>query len=38
LFFVTDNIIQAFDYKNASRLTAALGINIAVWDKQDTIE
>ena len=36
LYFVTDNIIQAFNYKNAYRLTAALGINIAIGvkDKQ----
>lgn len=30
LFVVTDNIIQAFNYKNAYRLTAAAGINIAI--------
>lgn len=28
LYFVTDNIIQAFNYKNAQRLTAAAGINL----------
>ena len=31
LYFVTDNLIQAFSFKNAYRLTAALGINIAIW-------
>lgn len=30
LYFVTDNIIQAFNYKNAYRLTAAAGINISI--------
>ena len=30
LYFVTDNIIQAFNYKNAYRLTAAVGINISI--------
>jgi len=29
LYFVTDNIIQTFTYRNSYRLTAALGINIA---------
>jgi hypothetical protein len=29
MFMVTDNIIQAFNYKNAYRLTMAFGINIA---------
>ena len=28
LYLVTDNIIQAFNYKNAHRLTAAIGINM----------
>ncbi len=28
LFMVTDNIIQAFNYKNAYRFTAAVGINM----------
>lgn len=36
LFFVTDNIIQAFNYKNAYRLTAAAGINISIGIKEDT--
>ncbi|MCA1761254.1 MAG: DUF5723 family protein, partial [Bacteroidales bacterium] len=30
LYLVTDNIIQAFNYKNAYRLTAAAGINISI--------
>ncbi len=30
LYLVTDNIIQAINYKNSYRLTAALGVNIAV--------
>ena len=30
LFAVTDNLIQAFNYKNAYRITAAAGINIAI--------
>lgn len=30
LFMVTDNIIQLFNYKNAYRFSAALGINISV--------
>lgn len=30
LYIVTDNIIQAFNYKNAYRLTAAAGINISI--------
>ena len=30
LYFITDNIIQAFNFKNAYRLTAAAGINIAI--------
>ena len=30
LFMVTDNLIQAFDYKNAYRFSAALGINISI--------
>lgn len=34
LYFVTDNIIQAFNYKNAYRLTAAAGINIAIGEKE----
>lgn len=34
LYFVTDNIIQAFNYKTAYRLTAALGINIAIGVKE----
>ena len=34
LYFVTDNIIQAFNYKNAYRLTAAAGINIAIGVKE----
>ncbi len=36
LFFVTDNIIQAFNYKNAYRLTAAAGINIAIGIREET--
>lgn len=34
LFFVTDNILQAFNYKNAYRLTAAAGINISIGIKE----
>jgi hypothetical protein len=30
LYFVTDNIIQAFNYKNAYRLTVAAGMNISI--------
>lgn len=30
LFVVTDNIIQAINYKNAHRITASAGINIAI--------
>jgi hypothetical protein len=29
LFFVTDNVIQAVDFRNAYRMTAAVGINIS---------
>jgi len=29
LYFVTDNIIQAFSFKKAQRLTAAVGINLS---------
>lgn len=36
LFFVTDNILQAFNYKNAYRLTAAAGINIAIGIREET--
>lgn len=36
LFFVTDNIIQAFNYKNAYRLTAAAGINISIGIKEES--
>ncbi len=34
LYFVTDNIIQAFNVKNAHRLTMAFGINIAAGVKE----
>jgi hypothetical protein len=34
LYFVTDNIIQAFNYKNSYRLTAAAGINISIGVKE----
>ncbi len=37
LYFVTDNIIQAFNYKNAYRLTAAAGINISIGIKDETM-
>ncbi|WP_297092237.1 DUF5723 family protein [uncultured Draconibacterium sp.] len=37
LYFVTDNIIQVFNYKNAQRITAAFGINIAVGTKPDKL-
>ena len=30
LYFVTDNIIQLFNYENAYRVTAAFGINISI--------
>jgi hypothetical protein len=30
LFFVTDNVIQAFNYKKAYRISGAVGINFAV--------
>ena len=30
LFFVTDNIIQAFTFRNAHRITASAGINISI--------
>ncbi len=36
LYFVTDNIIQAFNYKNAYRITAAAGINISIGVKVKT--
>ena len=36
LFFVSDNILQAFNYKNAYRLTAAAGINISIGIKEKT--
>jgi len=36
LFFVTDNILQAFNYKNAYRFTAAAGINIAIGIREET--
>lgn len=35
LYLVTDNIFQAFNYKNAYRFTAAAGINIAIGAKQE---
>lgn len=42
LFFVTDNIIQAFSYRNSHRITASAGINIAIGankkDYEDIIE
>ncbi len=38
LYFVTDNIIQAFSYKKAQRLTAALGINIAIGVKEGLVD
>ncbi|HSH19109.1 MAG TPA: DUF5723 family protein [Draconibacterium sp.] len=34
LYFVTDNIIQAFNYRNAYRFTAAAGINISIGIKE----
>ena len=37
LYFVTDNIIQVFNYKNAYRLTAAAGINISIGVKDETL-
>lgn len=37
LYLVTDNIIQAFNYKNAYRLTAAVGINISIGVKDETL-
>ncbi len=40
LYFVTDNLIQAFDYKNAYRASAAIGINLSFGvkdEKQKTI-
>lgn len=36
LFFVTDNVIQLINYKNAHRLTAAVGINMAFGTKRST--
>ncbi len=36
LYLVTDNIIQAFNYKNAYRLTAAAGINISIGIKHES--
>ena len=36
LYLVTDNIIQAFNYKNAYRLTAAAGINISIGVKDES--
>jgi len=30
LFMVTDNIIQVFNYKNAHRFSASLGVNFAL--------
>lgn len=38
LYFVTDNIIQAFSYKRAQRLTASIGINIAIGVKEGIVE
>ncbi len=39
LYVVTDNIIQAFNYKNAYRLAAAAGINIAIGaDKKELFQ
>lgn len=37
LYLVTDNIIQAFNYKNAYRLTAAAGINISIGVKDESL-
>ncbi len=37
LYFVTDNIVQAMNYKNAFRLTAAAGINIAIGVKDKNL-
>ena len=36
-YLVTDNIIQAFNYKNAYRLTAAAGINISIGIKDEMV-
>lgn len=36
LYLVTDNIIQAFNYRNAFRLTAAAGINISFGLKEES--
>jgi hypothetical protein len=37
LYLVTDNIIQAFSYKNSYRLTAAAGINISIGVKDKSL-
>ncbi|GEM_PF-1482541 len=38
LFFVTDNIIQAFSYRNAHRITASAGINISIGIQKNDYE
>lgn len=38
LYFVTDNIIQLFNYENAYRVTAAVGINISIGAKMNSIK
>lgn len=38
LYVVTDNVIQAIDFKNAYRLSAAFGINISFGVKNDSHE
>ncbi|RIH65361.1 hypothetical protein D1164_09530 [Mariniphaga sediminis] len=36
LFFITDNVIQSINYKNAYRLSAAVGINLSFGIKNET--
>ena len=38
MYLVTDNIIQAFSYKNAYRLSAAAGINFTFGFRENASE
>lgn len=38
LYFVTDNIIQLFNYRNAYRFSAAFGLNISIGAKKREVE
>lgn len=38
IYFITDNILQTFNYKKAYKMSAAFGINISIWEKKDNLE